>query len=189
MPSWQSTSRIGCPIDNPARRSRGAISPTRPQWTRVPLDFRPRWRYVVNKACAANAAPALKYKFYFTPHFGGYTEFGIVPFCLKRTLSPDCQPRSSPLLRDQPDAANLFCTLYPALRAAAAQLFSLDVPQARCVVYGQKTLLFHRVLLPPAFSISFFRIIHALPPFIPDTAALFFRLRQFRSFLFPVFPL
>lgn len=110
-------------------------------------------------------------------------------FSRKRTLSPDCQPRGSPLLRDQPDAANLFCALYPALRAAAAQLLSLDVPQARCVVYGQKTLLFHRVLLPPAFSISFFRIIHALPPFIPDTAALFFRLRQFRSFLFPVFPL
>ena len=80
MPSWQSTSRIGCPIDNPARRSRGAAPSTRPQWTRVPLDFRPRWRYVVNKAGAANAAPALKYKFYFTPHFCGYTEFGIVPF-------------------------------------------------------------------------------------------------------------
>lgn len=79
MPSWQSTSRIGCPIDNPARRSRGAAPSTRPQWTRVPLDFRPRWRYVVNKAGAANAAPALKYKFYFTPHFCGYTEFGIVP--------------------------------------------------------------------------------------------------------------
>ena len=79
MPSWQSTSRIGCLINNPARRSRGAISPTRPQWTRVPLDFRPRWRYVVNKAGAASAAPALKYKFYFTPHFCGYTEFGIVP--------------------------------------------------------------------------------------------------------------
>ena len=45
----------------------------------MPLDFRPRWRYVVNKAGAANAAPALKYKFYFTPHFCGYTEFGIVP--------------------------------------------------------------------------------------------------------------
>ena len=45
----------------------------------MPLDFRPRWRYVVNKAGAANAAPALKYKFYFTPLFGGYTEFGIVP--------------------------------------------------------------------------------------------------------------
>ena len=79
MPSWQSTSRIGCPIDNPARRSRGAAPSTRPQWTRVPLDSRPRWRYVVDKAGAANAAPALKYKFYFTPHFGGYTEFGIVP--------------------------------------------------------------------------------------------------------------
>ena len=79
MPSWQSTSRIGCPIDNPARRSRGAAPSTRPQWTRVPLDFRPRWRYVVNKAGAANAAPALKYKFCFTPHFCGYTEFGIVP--------------------------------------------------------------------------------------------------------------
>lgn len=82
MPSWQSTSRIGCPIDNPARRSRGAAPSTRPQWTRVPLDFRPRWRYVVNKAGAANAAPALKYKFYFTPHFCGYTEFGIVPVFL-----------------------------------------------------------------------------------------------------------
>lgn len=80
MPSWQSTSRIGCLINNLARRSRGAISPTRLQWTRVPLDFRPRWRYVVNKAGAANAAPALKYKFYFTPHFCGYTEFGIVPY-------------------------------------------------------------------------------------------------------------
>ena len=79
MPSWQSTSRIGCLINNLARRSRGAISPTRLQWTRVPLDFRPRWRYVVNKAGAANAAPALKYKFYFTPHFCGYTEFGMVP--------------------------------------------------------------------------------------------------------------
>ena len=86
MPSWQSTSRIGCPIDNPARRSRGAALSTRPQWTRVPLDFRPRWRYVVNKAGAANAAPALKYKFYFTPLFGGYTEFGIVPSQL--VLSP-----------------------------------------------------------------------------------------------------
>ena len=82
MPSWQSTSRIGCPIDNPARRSRGAAPSTRPQWTRVPLDFRPRWRYVVNKAGAANAAPALKYKFYFTPHFCGYTEFGMVPMLL-----------------------------------------------------------------------------------------------------------
>ena len=79
MPSWQSTSRIGCLINNPARRARGATPSTRPQWTRVPLDFRPRWRYVVNKAGAANAAPALKYKFYFTPHFCGYTEFGIVP--------------------------------------------------------------------------------------------------------------
>lgn len=85
MPSWQSTSRIGCPIDNPARRSRGAAPSTRPQWTRVPLDFRPRWRYVVNKAGAANAAPALKYKFYFTPHFCGYTEFGIVPQDFVRT--------------------------------------------------------------------------------------------------------
>ena len=44
----------------------------------MPLDSRPRWRYVVDKAGAANAAPALKYKFYFTPHFCGYTEFGIV---------------------------------------------------------------------------------------------------------------
>jgi len=79
MPSWQSTSRIGCLINNPARRARGATPSTRPQWTRVPLDFHPRWRYVVNKAGAANAAPALKYKFYFTPHFCGYTEFGIVP--------------------------------------------------------------------------------------------------------------
>ena len=79
MPSWQSTSRIGCLINNLARRARGAAPSTRPQWTRVPLDFRPRWRYVVNKAGAANAAPALKYKFYFTPHFCGYTEFGIVP--------------------------------------------------------------------------------------------------------------
>lgn len=79
MPSWQSTSRIGCLINNPARRARSATPPARPQWTRVPLDFRPRWRYVVNKAGAANAAPALKYKFYFTPHFCGYTEFGIVP--------------------------------------------------------------------------------------------------------------
>ena len=79
MPSWQSTSRIGCLINNLARRSRGAISPTRLQWTRVPLDFRPRWRYVVNKAGEVSAAPALKYKFYFTPHFCGYTEFGIVP--------------------------------------------------------------------------------------------------------------
>lgn len=78
MPSWQSTSRIGCLINNPARRARGAPT-VRLQWTRVPLDFRPRWRYVVDKAGAANAAPALKYKFYFTPHFGGYTEFGIVP--------------------------------------------------------------------------------------------------------------
>ena len=90
MPSWQSTSRIGCPIDNPARRSRGAAPSTRPQWTRVPLDFRPRWRYVVNKAGAANAAPALKYKFYFTPHFCGYTEFGIVPmnwdFCFSKII-------------------------------------------------------------------------------------------------------
>ena len=79
MPSWQSTSRIGCLINNPARRSRGAAPPARPQWTRVSLDFRPRWRYVVDKAGAANAAPALKYKLYFTPLFGGYTEFGIVP--------------------------------------------------------------------------------------------------------------
>lgn len=86
MPSWQSTSRIGCPIDNPARRSRGAAPSTRPQWTRVPLDFRPRWRYVVNKAGAANAAPALKYKFYFTPHFCGYTEFGIVPLWISANL-------------------------------------------------------------------------------------------------------
>ena len=45
----------------------------------MPLDFRLGWRYVVDKTGAANAAPALKYKFYFTPHFGGYTEFGIVP--------------------------------------------------------------------------------------------------------------
>lgn len=79
MPSWQSTSRIGCLVNNPTRRSRGTISPVRLQWTRVSLDFRPRWRYVVDKAGAANAAPALKYKFYFTSHFGGYTEFGIVP--------------------------------------------------------------------------------------------------------------
>ena len=78
MPSWQSTSRIGCLINNPARRARGAPT-VRLQWTRVPLDFRPRWRYVVDKAGAASADPALKYKFYFTPHFGGYTEFGIVP--------------------------------------------------------------------------------------------------------------
>ena len=49
----------------------------------MPLDFRPRWRYVVNKAGAANAAPALKYKFYFTPHFCGYTEFGIVPLVFR----------------------------------------------------------------------------------------------------------
>ena len=79
MPSWQSILRIGCPINNSARRARGATPPTRIQWTRVPLDFRPRWRYVVDKAGAVNAAPALKYKFYFTPHFGGYTEFGIGP--------------------------------------------------------------------------------------------------------------
>ena len=79
MPSWQSTSRIGCLINNPARRSRGATPPARLQWTRVPLDFRLDWRYVVDKVGAVNAAPALKYKFYFTPHFGGYTEFGIVP--------------------------------------------------------------------------------------------------------------
>ena len=86
MPSWQSTSRIGCLVNNPTRRSRGTISPVRLQWTRVPLDFCPRWRYVVNKAGAANAAPALKYKFYFTPHFGGYTEFGIVPTAMFQAL-------------------------------------------------------------------------------------------------------
>ena len=102
MPSWQSTSRIGCPIDNPARRSRGAAPSTRPQWTRVPLDFRPRWRYVVNKAGAANAAPALKYKFYFTPHFCGYTEFGIVP-------SGAC--RCSFALPFLPEYQGLFCVI------------------------------------------------------------------------------
>ena len=79
MSSWQSTSRIGCLINNPARRSRGAAPPARLRWTRVPLDFRLGWRYVVDKTGAADAAPALKYKFYFTPHFGGYTEFGIGP--------------------------------------------------------------------------------------------------------------
>ncbi len=92
MPSWQSTSRIGCLINNPARRSRGATPPARLQWTRVPLDFRLGWRYVVDKAGAANADPALKYKFYFTPHFGGYTEFGIVPLqhCPDSSLSDSC---------------------------------------------------------------------------------------------------
>ena len=85
MPSWQSILRIGCPINNSARRARGATPPTRIQWTRVPLDFRPRWRYVVDKAGAANAAPALKYKFYFIPHLGGYTEFGIVPLLALQT--------------------------------------------------------------------------------------------------------
>ena len=102
MPSWQSILRIGCPINNPARRARGATPPTRLQWTRVPLDFRPRWRYVVDKAGAANAAPALKYKFYFTPHFGGYTEFGIVPIfpaflfsvCTSKTNTVHPFPRS-----------------------------------------------------------------------------------------------
>ena len=42
------------------------------------LDIPTCRRYVVDKAGAANAAPALKYKFYFTPHFCGYTKFGIV---------------------------------------------------------------------------------------------------------------
>ena len=59
-------------------------------------------RYVVNKAGAANAAPALKYKFYFTPHFGGYTEFGIVPIfpaflfsvCTSKTNTVHPYPRS-----------------------------------------------------------------------------------------------
>lgn len=83
-------------------------------------------------------------------------------FSRKRTLSPDCQPRGSPLLRDQPDATNLFCALYPALRTAAAQLLSLDVPQARCVVYGQKTLLFHRVLLPSCVQHLFFFVLYTL---------------------------
>ena len=49
------------------------------------LDIPACWRYVVNKAGAANAAPALKYKFYFTPHLGGYTEFGIGPLLALQT--------------------------------------------------------------------------------------------------------
>ncbi len=119
MPSWQSTSRIGCPIDNPARRSRGAAPSTRPQWTRVPLDFRPRWRYVVNKAGAANAAPALKYKFYFTPHFCGYTEFGIVPassFCFAV-----CSILSAPSM--VPSIIGKYCS---------GQSFSLWLTRCRC---------------------------------------------------------
>ena len=60
------------------------------------LDIPACWRYVVNKAGAANAAPALKYKFYFTPHLGGYTEFGIIPLNnIFREYNPFCSEFSS----------------------------------------------------------------------------------------------
>ena len=59
------------------------------------LDIPTCRRYVVDKAGAANAVPALKYKFYFTPYFGGYTEFGIVPifprFCSRFVLQKPIQ--------------------------------------------------------------------------------------------------
>mgnify|MGYP005899306353 CR=1 FL=1 len=49
------------------------------------LDIPTCRRYVVDKAGAANTAPALKYKFYLIPHLGGYTEFGIVPLLALQT--------------------------------------------------------------------------------------------------------
>ena len=77
--------------------------------------------------------------------------------------------------------------LYPALRAAAAQLLSSMCHRrdASCMVRKRFSSIVSSSLLRSASL--FFVIIHALPPFIPDTAALFFRLRQFRSFLFPFF--
>ena len=74
-------------------------------------------------------------------------------FSRKRTLSPDCQPRGSALLRDQPDAANLFCALYPALRAA---------PQPRCATGAMRRVWSENASLP------------SCPPPLLRSASLFF---------------
>ena len=80
-------------------------------------------------------------------------------FSRKRTLSPDCQPRGSPLLRDQPDAANLFCALYPALRAAAAQLLMCHRRDASCMVRKRFSSIVSSSLLRSA---SLFFVLYTL---------------------------